>query len=48
MRTEFKAHTIGDVARVPVGQLRARFGVWGDVIHRWANGRDISEINPDS
>ncbi|WP_206922925.1 DNA polymerase IV [Alicyclobacillus suci] len=48
LRREFKADTIGDVARIPVGQLRARFGVWGDVIHRWANGQDISEINPNS
>ncbi|GMA65684.1 DNA polymerase IV (plasmid) [Alicyclobacillus fastidiosus] len=48
LRREFKADTIGDVARIPVGQLRARFGVWGDVIHRWANGQDISGINPNS
>lgn len=31
LRTEFKAQTVGDVARIPIGQLRARFGVWGVV-----------------
>lgn len=48
LRTEFKAETIGDVANIPVGRLRNRFGVWGDVISRWAHGEDISEINPNS
>ncbi|KPV43166.1 DNA polymerase IV [Alicyclobacillus ferrooxydans] len=48
LRTEFKAQTIGDVARIPVGRLKARFGVWGEVISRWSHGEDISEINPNS
>ncbi len=38
LRAEFKADTIGDVARISVGRLRTRFGVWGEIIHRWANG----------
>lgn len=48
LKIEFKAKTIGDVAQIPVGRLKARFGVWGEIIHRWANGEDISEINPNS
>jgi nucleotidyltransferase/DNA polymerase involved in DNA repair len=48
LRTEFRAETIGDVAKISVGRLKARFGVWGEVIHRWANGKDFSEINPES
>lgn len=46
LRHELKCDTIGDVARLPVGILRARYGVWGDIIHRWANGIDLSEMNP--
>ncbi len=48
LKMEFKAQTIGDVAAIPVGRLRARFGVWGEIIHRWSHGEDYSEINPDS
>ena len=48
LRTEFKAETIGDVAAIPVGRLRDRFGVWGELVHRWSNGKDYSEINPDA
>lgn len=48
LRTTFQAETIGDVANIPVGRLRARFGVWGEVISRWAHGVDDSEINPNT
>lgn len=48
LKTEFKAKTIGDVANISVGRLRARFGVWGEIIHRWSLGEDYSGINPDS
>ncbi|WP_206832705.1 DNA polymerase IV [Alicyclobacillus fructus] len=48
LRRKFKCETIGDVARLPVGVLKAEFGVWSEVIHRWANGIDVSDINPDS
>jgi len=48
LKTEFKAVTIGDVAGIPVGRLKARFGVWGEIISRWSHGEDISEINPNS
>ncbi len=48
LRVEFKAQTIRDVANISVGRLKNRFGVWGEVIHRWANGEDYSEINPNS
>ena len=45
---EFHAHTIEDVAKLPVALLRQRFGVWGEVIHRWSMGQDPSPINPDA
>ncbi len=48
LKAEFKAVTIGDVAKIPVGRLKARFGVWGEVISRWAHGEDPSGINPNS
>lgn len=48
LKYEFNAQTIGDVAKIPVGRLKARFGVWGEIIHRWANGVDYSPINPDA
>ncbi|SDX04927.1 DNA polymerase-4/DNA polymerase V, partial [Alicyclobacillus hesperidum] len=48
LRRKFKCETIGDVARLPVGVLKAEFGVWSEVIHRWANGIDVSDINSDS
>jgi len=48
LKSEFKAETIGDVAQISIGRLRARFGVWGEVISRWSHGEDISEINPNS
>ncbi|PWI56708.1 DNA polymerase IV [Sulfoacidibacillus thermotolerans] len=48
LKTEFNAQTIGDVAKIPIGHLRARFGVWGEVISRWSHGEDHSHINPNS
>lgn len=48
LREELGAATVGDVANTPPERLKARFGVWGEVIHRWANGRDPSPINPDA
>ncbi|WP_067937033.1 DNA polymerase IV [Alicyclobacillus kakegawensis] len=48
LQERFGCQTIGDVARVPVGRLRAVCGVWGEVIHRWANGIDYSDFNPDT
>ncbi|RIV26470.1 DNA polymerase IV [Alicyclobacillaceae bacterium I2511] len=48
LQAELGCSTIGDVARLPLGRLRARFGVWGEVIHRWANGLDYSELNTDT
>lgn len=46
LRNELGCDTIGDVAKLPAGALRDRFGVWGEIIHRWANGLDFSEMNP--
>lgn len=46
LRHNFRCDTIGDVAHLPVGKLKAHFGVWGEIIHRWANGIDHSEMNP--
>ena len=48
LRDELGCNTIGDVARLPVDKLKQRFGVWGKIIHRWANGEDYSPINPDA
>lgn len=48
LQTELGCSTIGDVAKLPMGRLRARLGVWGDVIHRWANGLDFSDLNADT
>jgi nucleotidyltransferase/DNA polymerase involved in DNA repair len=46
LHREMGAETIGDVARIPLPVLRKRFGVWGEVIHRWSHGQDVSEMNP--
>ena len=48
LKYEFGVQTIGEVAKIPIGHLRARFGVWGEIIHRWANGIDLSGINPSA
>lgn len=48
LHDEFGTQTIGDVAAIPAGSLRKRFGVWGDIIHRWSHGIDLSPINPDA
>ncbi|MDP9729300.1 DNA polymerase IV [Alicyclobacillus tolerans] len=45
---EFGCQTIGDVARLPLGRLRTRFGVWGEVIQRWAQGQDGSTLNDNA
>ncbi|UOF89558.1 DNA polymerase IV [Fodinisporobacter ferrooxydans] len=44
----FGCQTIGDVANIPVANLRKAFGVWGEVIHRWSHGQDLSRIEPDT
>lgn len=46
LEEEFCARTIGDVARIPEARLRARFGVWGSVIHGWSHGIDRSGMDP--
>lgn len=46
LRSELGCDTIGDVATLPIGRLRDRFGIWGEIIHRWANGTDHSEMSP--
>ncbi|GGI98220.1 DNA polymerase IV 2 [Alicyclobacillus cellulosilyticus] len=46
LKAQFGCRTIGDVARIPVGRLRDAFGVWGEVIHRWAHGMDPSGMHP--
>ena len=44
----FNIHTIGDLARFPVKILKKRFGVYGEVLWRCANGIDESPVDPDS
>lgn len=36
--------TIGQLAKTPVGQLRLRLGKWGEMLWRFANGRDDSPV----
>ncbi len=38
--------TIGQLARMPQPALKGRFGVFGDVLHRHANGFDNSPVTP--
>ena len=48
LHDEFQVETIGDIAKLPLSLVRHRFGVWGEVIHRWSTGHDASAINPDA
>ena len=38
--------TIGQLARMPANALKSCFGVFGDVLHRHANGIDYSPVTP--
>ncbi|MCL5781042.1 MAG: DNA polymerase IV [Firmicutes bacterium] len=40
--------TIGELARLPVEQLRKRYGVMGEILHFSAHGIDFSPVNPGS
>jgi DNA polymerase-4 len=40
----WNVRTIGDLANIPVGELRAEFGKWGQYLHDAARGRDDSPI----
>lgn len=40
--------TIGELARLPVEQLRKRYGVIGEILHFSAHGIDFSPVNPGS
>lgn len=40
--------TIGRLARFPPGILREKFGVYGNLLHQWANGIDDSPVDPDA
>lgn len=37
-------HTIGELANTPQQYLHARFGKWGDVLHDFSNGLDITPV----
>lgn len=39
-------NTIGRLAQFDPRRLRARFGVYGDLLHQWANGVDPSPVDP--
>ena len=39
-------NTIGKLASVPPGTLRGYFGVFGEVLHRYANGVDERRVEP--
>jgi DNA polymerase-4 len=38
--------TIGQLARMPQNALKSRFGAFGDMLHRYANGLDNSLVTP--
>lgn len=37
-------HTVGELAGIPQKYLYARFGKWGDVLHNFSNGLDLSPV----
>jgi DNA polymerase-4 len=36
--------TIGELGRLPLSFMKQTFGVWGEVLHRYANGIDNSKV----
>jgi len=36
--------TIGELSRLPLSFMKQTFGVWGEVLHRYANGMDNSKV----
>lgn len=40
--------TIGRLADFPVGILKEKFGVYGELLHHLANGRDTAYVNPNA
>jgi DNA polymerase-4 len=36
--------TIGELSRLPLSFMKQTFGVWGEVLHRYANGIDNSKV----
>ena len=44
--TSLGIRTIGQLARMPLPALKSRFGVFGDMLHRHANGIDDSPVTP--
>ena len=46
LRTVLGVHTVGGLAQVSTPVLRRTFGVWGDLLHLWANGLDPSPVAP--
>ncbi len=39
-------YTIGDLARTPTEILDEKFGIYGSLLHRWANGIDETPVDP--
>ncbi|NMM51336.1 DNA polymerase IV [Paenibacillus aquistagni] len=46
--TRMGIHTIGDLAKVPLSRLRAKWGVNGEVLWMIANGKDYSPVKPNT
>ena len=44
--TGLGVRTIGQLARIPLPALESRFGAFGDMLHRHANGIDNSSVTP--
>lgn len=40
----YRIHTIGDLANYQVNVLRGWFGKWGEILHCFANGYDVSPV----
>jgi len=36
--------TMGELSRLPLSFMKQTFGVWGEVLHRYANGMDNSKV----
>jgi len=41
-------NTIGELSNMPLSALKSHFGVFGEVLHKFANGIDDSEVKPPS
>ncbi|TLY17953.1 MAG: hypothetical protein E6K67_07910 [Nitrospirae bacterium] len=43
---DLNLRTLGEIAEIPLPQLAVVFGRQGELLHRWANGIDVSPVLP--